>query len=247
MSLTIECMWHLELHSSSGQWWQLSLGSLFFLFQPEPFLAERRTAICTRTGAAKGLFSLKDTVLISYVCAVYEAIPWHRGRAGLLSLMCHARHPQTSNAGECATFPLTACVLAGQVLPSTFNTAIIQSLPGGFSRPLILDFFPQGITFIFSCLFPRLLLVVCKCMENKDSDDTEDGKGLWSNRNPGPTETHGNGKLEGRRRLAQRSGQGWTELSFLILHLDCKTYPSSRIAFELYCSQMCRSVSSESK
>lgn len=40
MSLTIECMWHLELHSSSGQWWQLSLGSLFFLFQPEPFLAE---------------------------------------------------------------------------------------------------------------------------------------------------------------------------------------------------------------
>lgn len=40
VSLTIECMWHLELHSLSGQWWQLSLGSPFLLFQQELFLVE---------------------------------------------------------------------------------------------------------------------------------------------------------------------------------------------------------------
>lgn len=138
--------------------------------------------------------------------------------------------------------PLTACAL-----PSTFNIFIIQSLSGAFSRPLRLDFFPSGITFIFSCLFPRLLLVVYKCMENKDCDGTEYGKGLWPNGNPWPTKTDEKGKLGGRKRLAQRSGQGWTEFSLLILHLNCKTYPSSRIAFELYCSQMCRSVFSEPK
>lgn len=40
VSLTIECMWHSKLHSSSGQWWQLALGSLFFLFEQELFLVE---------------------------------------------------------------------------------------------------------------------------------------------------------------------------------------------------------------
>ena len=88
-----------------------------------------------------------------------------------------ACHPQTSNGGECATSPLTACALPRHVLSSAFNTAIIQSLPGGFSRPVISNFFPSVITFSSSCLFPKLLMLVYIPMENKGSGDAGGGRG----------------------------------------------------------------------
>lgn len=91
-----------------------------------------------------------------------------------------ACHPQTRNGGERAT--LTACALPRQVLSCAFNTAFVQSLPGGFSRPVISDFFPLVIIFSSSCLLAKLLTSVYKSMENKGSGDAGGGKvspGKW--------------------------------------------------------------------
>ena len=92
--------------------------------------------------------------------------------------------PQTSNGGKHATSPLTACALPRQVLSSAFNTAIIQSLPGSFSRSVISDFFPPVVVFSSSCLLPKLLMLVYKPMENKGSGDTEVEEGLWPRGTP---------------------------------------------------------------
>lgn len=92
--------------------------------------------------------------------------------------------PQTSNGGECATSPLTACALPRQVLSSAFNSAILQNLPAGFSKPVILDFFSSVVTFISSCLLPKLLMSVYKPAENKGAGDAGGGRGSLAKGDP---------------------------------------------------------------
>lgn len=49
-------------------------------------------------------------------------------------------------------------------------------------------------------------------MEKKESDDTEDGKGLWSIETPDPQRLMGMGSLEGERGWLR--GQDRVELNF---------------------------------
>lgn len=134
----------------------------------------------------------------------------------------------------------TCCPQTSNTLPQAgftqfFNAAIMQSLPGGFSRPVTLDFFPSVITFSPSYLFPKLLMYSINLWKH----------GLWWFRrwervftqgaSSDPLNPVGMGSSEGGRGwLKCQTGQSWTELP-LILFLDCKTYPSSWIAFKLYC------------
>lgn len=51
----------------------------------------------------------------------------------------------------------------------------------------------------------------------------------------------------GRSWLRGQDRQSQNKQSFFIFCLNCKPYPSSQIAFELYCSLTCKSVVSEPK
>lgn len=105
-------MWRLELHSSSGQWWQLSLGSLFLLFQHNS-PCWGRTPICTRTGAAKGLFPLEDRVCSHRCVQFMEPFPGTEAEQ-----VCRACHPQTSNGRNVPPSPLQPVPCPGRFYPA---------------------------------------------------------------------------------------------------------------------------------
>lgn len=110
----------------------------------------RRTAICTRTGAAKGLFSLKSPALVSQVCAGYEGIPWHRGRAGLLSLMCRA-HPKPAMLGNVPPSPWQP----RQVLPSPLKLPSYRTPQVVSAGHLYWIFSHKGLLSLSPACFPN--------------------------------------------------------------------------------------------